>query len=169
MGRQRSSCSQCNCPDRRSAIVSSAGWCIDFFLPFSLCFPLVNDCRGACSPTCSLMVPHLGSENPRSAFPPGRPPQPKGSQPGDVMLATGKLHHVRQRNARSCTRPPAHCSMTPLRHQRRAKKLDNKREEQYTEGSKNVCSPKEHESMGQATRTTKLLLRLGKRDQGGAN
>jgi hypothetical protein len=59
--------------------------------------------------------------------------------------------------------------MTPLRHQRRAKKLDNKREEQYTEGSKNVCSPKEHESMGQATRTTKLLLRLGKRDQGGAN
>ena len=49
------------------------------------------------------------------------------------------------------------------------KKLDSKAEEQYTRGIQNVCSLKEHSRMGQATRTTKLSLDLGKRDQGGAN
>jgi hypothetical protein len=48
-------------------------------------------------------------------------------------------------------------------------KLDNKSQEQYTGGSKNFCSDKEHRQMGQATRTTKLVLDLGKRTQGGAN
>jgi hypothetical protein len=48
-------------------------------------------------------------------------------------------------------------------------KLDKKAEEQYTRGIKNVCSSKEHHQMGQATRTTKLLLDLGKRTQRGAN
>src|SRR5258708_3026666 len=52
---------------------------------------------------------------------------------------------------------------------RRSKKLDNKAEEQYTKGIQNVCSLKEHSRMGQATRTTKLSLDLGERDQGGAN
>jgi len=47
--------------------------------------------------------------------------------------------------------------------------LDKKAEEQYTRGIKNICSSKEHQRMGQATRTTKLLLDLGKRTQGGAN
>jgi hypothetical protein len=52
---------------------------------------------------------------------------------------------------------------------RQSKKLDNKAEEQYTKGIQNVCSLKEHSRMGHATRTTKLSLDLGKRDQGGAN
>jgi putative transposase len=52
---------------------------------------------------------------------------------------------------------------------RRKKKLDNKMQEQYNRGSKNVCSHKEQPWMGQATRTTKLFLNLGKRDQTGAN
>ena len=52
---------------------------------------------------------------------------------------------------------------------RSLEKLDNKSQEQYTGGSKNVCSGKEHRQMGQATRTTKLVLDLGKRTQGGAN
>src|SRR5713226_6677758 len=56
-----------------------------------------------------------------------------------------------------------------LRHTTKAKKLDNKRQEQYTRGIKNVCSHKERHQMGQATRTTKLLLDLGERRQGGAN
>src|SRR6266571_5208927 len=37
---------------------------------------------------------------------------------------------------------------------RRSKKLDNKRQEQYTGGSKNFCSDKERHRMGQATRTS---------------
>ncbi len=49
------------------------------------------------------------------------------------------------------------------------KKLDNKREAQYTGGTKNFCSDWEHDSMGQATRTTKLLLDLSARGEGGAN
>ena len=52
---------------------------------------------------------------------------------------------------------------------RSLEKLDNKSQEQYTGGSKNFCSDKEHRQMGQATRTTKLVLDLGKRTQGGAN
>ena len=36
---------------------------------------------------------------------------------------------------------------------RRAKKLDNERQEQYTGGIKNICSYKERHQMGQATRT----------------
>jgi hypothetical protein len=36
MGRQRTSCAPRRSSDRRSAIVSSAGWCMDFFLPFLL-------------------------------------------------------------------------------------------------------------------------------------
>lgn len=47
-------------------------------------------------------------------------------------------------------------------------KLDNKSQEQYAGGSKNFCSDKEHRQMGQATRTTKLVLDLGKRTQGGS-
>jgi hypothetical protein len=49
---------------------------------------------------------------------------------------------------------------------RRRKKIDNKRQKQYTGRGKNVCSDKEHYPMGQATRTTKLLLDLGERRQG---
>jgi putative transposase len=48
-------------------------------------------------------------------------------------------------------------------------KLDTKGEEEYTGGTKNFCSQMEHHWIGQATRTTKLLLDLGERTQGGAN
>src|SRR6266487_370873 len=50
-----------------------------------------------------------------------------------------------------------------------SKKLDKKAQRQYTGGIRNFCSHRERRCMGQATRTTKLLLDLGKRDEGGAN
>ncbi len=52
---------------------------------------------------------------------------------------------------------------------RRSKKFDNEPQEKYTGGVKNDCSHEEHHPMGQATRTTKLLLDLSERRQGGAN
>src|SRR6266851_6343245 len=66
------------------------------------------------------MIP-VGSESLRPVFPPGMPPPQKGSEPLDAPPAIVWLPRVRQRNDRSCTRSPAHCSsMLPL-HQRRAR------------------------------------------------
>src|SRR5215472_5598230 len=71
----------------------------------------------------------------------------------------------------SASRPSLRESRSPTTvcARRRWEKLDKKAEEQYTSGTKNVCSSKGYQRMGQATRTTKLLLDLGKRNEGGAN